>query len=278
MTTYSSLLRLTLQDVGENSTTWGTVANNGVFKLLEDAIAGLASIGLAGGNVTLSSNNGSTDQSREMILSLTGALGAARSVTVPSLSKVYLVINLTTGAQNVTVKTAAGSGVVIPSTGAVWVYCDGVDCFLAKVGAADLATTATTAANATALGGVAAASYARLDAQQGFTKGQNSTRVTLTESGGLVAVNASLSNAFYLAMSGNWTLSNPSAGLDGQPIRLIIKQDGTGSRVITWGAKYKFPGGVAPILSTAPNARDYFAFEYFLADDVWVGNGIKGLA
>jgi len=278
MTTYSSLLRLTLQDVGENSTTWGTVANNGVFKLLEDAISGMTSFSLAGGNVTLTSNNGSTDQARCMILSLSGALGAARSVTVPTTGKVYLVINNTTGGQNVTVKTAAGAGVVIPATGASWVYCDGTDCALAKVGTSDSATNATNATNSTQLGGVAAASYARLDVQQGFTKAQNSTRVTLTESGGTVAVDATRSNAFYLAMAGNWTLSSPTGGLDGQPIRIIIKQDGVGSRVITWGAKFKFPGGVAPVLSTAPNARDYFAFEYYLADDVWVGNGIKGLA
>lgn len=278
MTTYSTRLRLTYQDPFENDSTWGTVANQGVFQLIEDALAGMVSISLTAGNVTLTANNGSTDQARYMILNLTGSPGAARSVTVPSVSKVYVIINATTGSQPITIKTSAGTGVVVPDASTVWVYCDGTDVYAVSAATAASATSATNATNSAQLGGVVAASYARLDVQQGFTKAQNTTRVTLTESGGAVAVNATLSNAFRLTMAGNWTLSNPTGGLDGQALRILIKQDAGGNRLITWGSAYKFPNGVAPTLSTAANARDYASFEYDATDGVWVGALIKGLA
>jgi hypothetical protein len=267
MTTFTTRLRTAVQLTGENNNTWGDVANAAVFQLLEDAIAGIVAVSLTAGNVTLTANNGTSDQARAMILNLTGSPGAARSVTVPTVSKVYLAVNGTTGGQAITVKTAAGTGTVL-GAGAQWVYCDGVDVFA-------LTTSAT---NSTSLGGIAAAQYARLDVQQGFSKAQSVTRVVLTESGGSVAVNASNSNAFRLTMQGNWTIANPTGGLDGQAIRIIIVQDGTGSRIVSWGAKFRFPGGVDLVLSTAPNAVDYVSFEYDSTLDIWVGGGAKGMA
>jgi hypothetical protein len=79
-------------------------------------------------------------------------------------------------------------------------------------------------------------------------------------------------------MQGNWTIANPTGGLDGQSIRILIVQDGTGSRIATWGAKYRFPGGVDLVLSTAANSVDYVSFEYDSTLDIWVGGGVKGLA
>ncbi len=38
-TTYTDKLRLTLQGTGDNPSTWGDIANNGVFELIEDSIA-----------------------------------------------------------------------------------------------------------------------------------------------------------------------------------------------------------------------------------------------
>jgi hypothetical protein len=267
MTTYTTRLRTAVQLTGENNNTWGDVANAGVFQLLEDAIAGMSTISLTAGNVTLTANNGATDQARSAILNLTGAPGAARTVTVPSVSKLYLINNATTGGQTITIKTAAGVGVAV-GTGASWVWSDGVDVY----------ATTSTASNSTSLGGILAAQYARLDVQQGFSKAQSVTRVVLVESGGSVAVNAANSNAFRLTMQGNWTIANPTGGLDGQSIRILIVQDGTGSRIATWGAKYRFPGGVDLVLSTAANSVDYVSFEYDSTLDIWVGGGVKGLA
>jgi hypothetical protein len=281
MTTYSNLLRLALQDTGENDSTWGDVANNGVFRLLEAAVAGMATISLNAGNVTLTSANGASDQSRSAILRLTGILASARTVTIPALTKIYLVINETTGAQDVTIEPTGGTGVVVPNGAAVWVYCDGTDAAMARVGSAataDLATLATTATDALSLGGVLAANWARLNQAQTFSGAQRVSRVALSAAAGLVDVNAALSNCFSLSMAGNYTLLNPTNPVDGQTIRIVLKQDGVGGRTLGYGTKYKFPGGVAPVLSTAAAAVDYLVFEYYSADDIWFGNIAKAFS
>lgn len=56
-----------------------------------------------------------------------------------------------------------------------------------------------------------------------------------------------------------YTFTAPSG-----PTNLILKltQDGTGSRIVTWPAACKWPGGTAPTLSTAANAVDIVSFYY----------------
>lgn len=125
--TYSSNLRLELQATGENTSTWGVRANND-FELIEDAIAGLATVAMGNANVTLSALNGAVDQSRNMFVNFTGANTAIRVVTVPSVSKMYFIGNSTTGGFDIQVKTAAGAAVnVRPSNWSV-VICDGTNC------------------------------------------------------------------------------------------------------------------------------------------------------
>lgn len=276
MTAYTTLLRLALQATGENDSTWGDVANSAVFQLLEDAVAGMVSISLTAGNVTLSASNGANDQARYAILNLTGTLAAARDAIVPAKTKLYLVINSTAGSQVVTVKVSGQPGIVVPAGKATWLYCDATDIKTIYASATN-ADTATLAANSTLLGGIAAAVFARLDQAQTFVGAQRVTRSTLTQSGGNVAVNAALSNYFYLAMAGNWTLQNPTGGVDGQVIRIVIKQDATGSRVITWGSAFAFAAATPAVLSTAANAIDYASFEYDSTSAKWLGGVLKGM-
>jgi hypothetical protein len=61
-----------------------------------------------------------------------------------------------------------------------------------------------------------------------------------------------------------FTLANPTNAKPGQKGIIIIVQDATGGRAITFGSAYKFPGGVKPVLSTAPNALD--AISYIVLD------------
>ena len=59
-----------------------------------------------------------------------------------------------------------------------------------------------------------------------------------------------------------YTLANPVNTKNGQKGVIYIYQDATGGRVITtWGSNWKFPGGVKPVLSTAPNAIDVISFS-----------------
>lgn len=124
---YSPLLRLTYQGTGDNNNTWGDVADNGAFQLMEDAIAGMASIVTTGGTVTLTTVNGATDQARKMILNVSGALVSNATIVAPSLTKVYVVSNMTTGAFTLTVKTLAGTGVAVVQNANTIVWCDAVN-------------------------------------------------------------------------------------------------------------------------------------------------------
>lgn len=98
--------------------------------------------------------------------------------------------------------------------------------------------------------------------------------VTLTfVSGGTTLVDASLGNTFRLTFgAGNTTMGAPSNPTDGQMIIFEIKQDGTGSRTITWNAAYVWGTDVVvPVLSTAANKTDYVGFIYNSSAAVWRG-------
>lgn len=58
----------------------------------------------------------------------------------------------------------------------------------------------------------------------------------------------------------NFTLSNPTGLVAGSSGMLTVTQDATGTRVITWGSVYKFPGGTKFVLSTAASAVDQIAW------------------
>lgn len=278
MTLFSSNLRLALQETGENDGTWGDVANNGVFELLEDSLAGRVSIVANSSPRTLTTANGASDEARFMILGITGSPGVDLDLNIPALSKIYLVDNQLSGGFAVNIGVSGNTRASIANGVTAFVWCDGTDTFAVETENAVNAINATTATNANQLGGVAAANYARLDVQQGFQRAQDTGRTVLTESASNVAVNASLSNAFRLLMGGNWNLTNPTNGQDGQVIRILFIQDGTGSRTISFGSKYQFPGGVTPTLSTGAGDVDLAGFEYDQTLDLWFGNLIKNLA
>lgn len=57
-----------------------------------------------------------------------------------------------------------------------------------------------------------------------------------------------------------FTLANPVGAKPGQKGIIVIVQDATGGRTVTFGTAYKFPGGIKPVLSTAPNAVDAISY------------------
>ena len=122
-TAYSSLLGLALPVQGELSGTWGDMVDNGITQYLDIAVAGTQSI-TGDSNVTLSLTNGTssatnlaqvgsgtTGSAQYAIISCTGARTALRTITVPAQSKIYTVINATTGGFSIKV---VGAG---PTTG-----------------------------------------------------------------------------------------------------------------------------------------------------------------
>ena len=97
--------------------------------------------------------------------------------------------------------------------------------------------------------------YAGIDTAQTFTKGQRG-EITALVDGATITPDLADSNNFSVTLGGNRTLANPSNIVAGQSGSIFITQDGTGSRTLAYGVDYEFAGGVAPTLSTAPNAVD----------------------
>ena len=93
----------------------------------------------------------------------------------------------------------------------------------------------------------------------------NSIGFTLQTATGIVGtttIDWTLGNKFKFTFgAGNETLaftapSNPCS------LTLILVQDATGSRTITWPASVKWSGGTAPTLTTTANAIDIVSLLY----------------
>lgn len=109
-------------------------------------------------------------------------------------------------------------------------------------------------------------------------KARNPTALqqTLTD-GATINWNMDLGGAAQVTLAGNRTMAAPTNLRAGATYILIVKQDATGSRTLAWNAVFKWPLGLAPVLSTAANATDLLSF--YSPDGALVyGNILKGLA
>lgn len=111
--TYTPLLRFIMQQDMANENQWGSIFNSAVTDLVEEALGAKTFVDVSFGDVTLSSQNGLTDQSRHMLIEVIGNPGVARTIIVPTLTKLYGIGNNTSPDFDVTIKTATGTGVVI---------------------------------------------------------------------------------------------------------------------------------------------------------------------
>ena len=128
-TQYTPTLKLALPVTGELSGAWGDVVNDNITSMVEQAIAGLATINTWTTNAhTLTTADGTTSESRCAMLVLTdtgAALSGAATVVCPTASKIYIVKNST--GQIATIKTAAGTGIAVPNGKTMFVFCDGTN-------------------------------------------------------------------------------------------------------------------------------------------------------
>jgi hypothetical protein len=129
-TAYTPILKLALPVTGELAGQWGDVVNNNITSMVEQAVAGLATINTWTANShTLTTANGTTSESRCAMLVLdddgAGNPSAAATVICPTETKAYIVRNIS--GQTVTVKTSAGTGVAVPNNQSALVFCDGTN-------------------------------------------------------------------------------------------------------------------------------------------------------
>ena len=89
----------------------------------------------------------------------------------------------------------------------------------------------------------------------------NYSETTLTDQA-TITWDASTEDVAKVTLGGNRTLAAPTNGTTGQFISLLIIQDGTGSRTLTWNAVFEFASDTAPTLTTTANLGDVFVFRY----------------
>lgn len=123
--TYSEYLRLELIGTGEQTGTWGDTTNTNLGTLLDQAVAGTATIDVTIGDVTLTALNGASDQSRQAILKITGTPVAPRNVIAPEQSKWYLISNGC--GQTITLKGASTTGYAIATGETLLMFWNGTD-------------------------------------------------------------------------------------------------------------------------------------------------------
>ena len=91
--------------------------------------------------------------------------------------------------------------------------------------------------------------------------------VSLTD-GTNISVDFNSGQNFAVQLGGNRTIDNPTNCVPGQTGSIFVIQDGTGSRTLSFGSNYKFPGGTAPTLSTGASAADRIDYITFTSTNI----------
>jgi len=96
--------------------------------------------------------------------------------------------------------------------------------------------------------------------EESFTSTPTST-ITLDLANGSVQI---------ITLGGNITYTFPTP-VAGKSFILVHKQDGTGSRTVTWPASVKWPAGTAPTLTSTASRADKFVFTAIDSSN-WLGS------
>lgn len=106
---------------------------------------------------------------------------------------------------------------------------------------------------------IAGTDYVSTSVATAFTAQQNFALTSLVD-GASISWDLSANQVSQVTLGGNRTLANPTNQAAGGTYILTVIQDSSGSRTLAYGANYKWPGGVAPVLSAGSGAVDILTF------------------
>jgi microcystin-dependent protein len=185
---------------------------------------------------TLTANNGSTDEARQMILSVTSgvSLTATRNVIIPAKEKLYVVYNNTSGSQSILVKTSGGTGITIPNGKVSIVFCDATNVNYALTHTT-LPATDITGALAVTNGGTGLTSAGSSN-QVLTTDGSSFSLAQLTSSNLTTATANSLTPAGTIITFGGISAPSGYLACDGASISRTTYADLFSAIGTTWGS------------------------------------------
>ena len=273
MSTFTSRIRLEKQEDGANPNSWGLILNQNVIDLVDDAIAAYTTVTVSAADVTLTTQNGESDQARSAFIELTGTLTSSHDIILPAQSKSYFIRNKSVPSptsNTITIKTLAGSGATIPTSVNGFFICDGVSVHQPNAVGLGLGTAAnlnfgTADANlipvsAADIRFVTASVASSITAAKTFTAPVIGNVTSLTDAAS-IAIDMGVGNNFAFTLAGNRTLEAPTNATPGQTGYIYITQDGTGSRTLAFNNAYIFVNGTAPTISTAAGAKDLLVYN-----------------
>ena len=79
----------------------------------------------------------------------------------------------------------------------------------------------------------------------------------------------------HIVLDQDSTMSAPTNMVRGYKYTLVLQQDATGTRTVTWNQVFRWPGNAEPVLSEAPNRIDIFTF--LAVDDTYLVNVASSL-
>lgn len=276
-------LRLDLPDEGLDDGTWGGILNTLIGEF-ERSLTAIHSQAFTSSDVTLLADGSADEAARKAILIATGALAGNVNFVVPNEPKIYMVVNNTTNAFTVGIKTATGSRLDVPQGETFLVWCDGSDAF-GTINSA-ISGTVAQATNAAQLGSVVAANYAQKGVLNQWTRPQIVDAHQAVSTGIIDQVptpdelepDANLHTTIIVAQ-GQLTpddikILNPiNSPLDGQVMIFIIEQRTSGIVSVIWDTAFVFPNDTPVDLTQTADKVDAFSFIYNANLSRWINFG-----
>ena len=213
--TYTTNLQLEKVATGEKAGLWGTVTNTNL-EILEQSSSGYLSVDVASGDVTLSLTSGATSNGKNLFFTLTGTLAGNRNFIMPATAeRIFIVKDSTTRSSSnytLTVKTASGTGYIMPVGATALVYSDGSNTALGILQKSYVTHTA---------------AYTAVAGDQVFCDTKTTNAFTVSLPAGAVGSEVTLIDSQNYFASNNLTIdSNGSEKINSSASNLVLSTNG----------------------------------------------------